>query len=114
MILDINEVQSQVGRWAKWNFGEQEPSRPLLGVVEELGELAHAQLKGEQGIREGLEEAKIHDMKVDAIGDLLIYLLHYCCVSNLSLQSCLLKTWSHVRQRDWVRNPEDGKSEPRE
>ena len=60
--------------WVEHNFpGEPQPESSLFGVIEELGELAHAHLKQSQGIRGEEHEAEAQD----AIGDLTIYLLGF-------------------------------------
>ena len=47
----------------------------LLGICEEAGELCHAQLKKEQGIRGTIEQ---HDAAMkDAVGDIMIYAINY-------------------------------------
>lgn len=103
---ELEIFQSQVGRWAEGNFGKTPAYRPLLGAVEEMGELAHAQLKKEQGVREGEERFEIDAS--DAIGDILVYLAHYCAVTGLSLQEAVDTTWAKVRQRDWKKYPKTG------
>lgn len=82
--------------------------RPLLGVVEEVGELCHAHLKNEQGIRGTPEEWEAK--KKDAIGDVLIYLLDYCSREGLDVEECLETAWAEVSQRDWIRFPGDGRT----
>src|SRR5688572_17945800 len=53
---DLLAYQKEVVAWGKRNFGEQPAHRFLLGMLEELGELSHAHLKQEQGIRGTNEE----------------------------------------------------------
>jgi NTP pyrophosphatase (non-canonical NTP hydrolase) len=91
------------------NFGEKVGSgyQPLLGAMEELGELAHAQLKSEQGIRMN-EDHRAN--KIDAIADVIIYLADYCNGQGIDLEDALRTTWNQVRQRDWTRNKETGTS----
>lgn len=99
----INELQFDMWEWQEKNFGKDtKPSMLLLGVAEEVGELCHAQLKGEQGIRHTPEE--ILDMKIDAVGDIFIYLANYCSASNLSIEGCILKAWKEVQKRNWKEN----------
>jgi hypothetical protein len=51
--FDLRKFQQEQKDWSKRNFPTQNtPYRPLLGVMEEVGELSHAHLKAEQGIRE--------------------------------------------------------------
>ncbi len=71
----IQDLQECLYAWQKYNFGEQDNERVLLGICEEAGELCHAQLKMEQGIR-GSQESLEAEF-VDAIGDIAIYMLNY-------------------------------------
>lgn len=62
--------------WVAHNFPVVHVSPPgesLIGCIEEVGELAHAHLKGMQSIRGTADEHVINGK--DAIGDLIIYLL---------------------------------------
>ncbi len=95
--------QGQVADWSHRNFGGQPAILPLLGVVEEVGELAHAELKGIQGIRHTPEE--IDEMKIDAVGDIVIYLADYCVRSQIDLGAAIQITWNKVRVRDWINKP---------
>lgn len=79
--LTFHDLQFEVIGWASRNFPDSEHWQPLLGAVEELGELAHSHLKESQGIRKTSEE---HQIKAkDAIGDIIIYLAHYCSLRGL-------------------------------
>jgi len=97
-------LQSEVGEWSDKNFPDDLSYRKLLGIIEELGELAHAHLKLEQGIR--LDEP-LTDMKKDAIGDLIIYLLDYCHKEDLWLTDCIRLAWSKVKRREWRKRMEE-------
>jgi len=77
----------------------------LLGAVEELGELAHAHLKQEQGIRGTAAE---HEEKAkDAVADVVIFLSDYCSKRGFEFQAIIEKTWAEVKKRDWRKNPLD-------
>jgi len=125
MDLTFRDLQRQHRIWARKNFPETKPHQPLLGVIEELGELteadpgidlgtvlqvvgklAHHHLKREQGIRGlGVE----HRAKAqDAIGDVIIFLIHYCTMNEYDLQEIIEKTWQEVKKRDWVKDKEKG------
>jgi NTP pyrophosphatase (non-canonical NTP hydrolase) len=79
---------------------------PLLGVMEELGELAHAHLKATERVRGTPEE---HAAKArDAIGDVVIFLADYCSAQGYDFQDCVEATWASVQQRDWKANPRNG------
>ena len=103
----LNIIQMELKEWDKKNFGEQPSYRSLLGAFEEIGELAHAHLKEEQGIRESNYE---EDAK-DAIGDTIIYLANYCNARGFNLQGIIEETWNQVKERDWVRYPKTGRPE---
>lgn len=63
-----------------------------LGMVEEVGELAHAIL---------FDDTKEID---DAIADLLVYTLDCCGRNNKSAEGLLKAVWAKVKQRDWQKN----------
>lgn len=105
-VMEKETLTEEVARWAKKNFGTQEPWEPLLGAGEELGELYHSYLKMYQGIR-GSKENHIAGMK-DAVGDVMIYLANFCGLMGWDLGSIARETWAEVRQRDWVKNQANG------
>jgi NTP pyrophosphatase (non-canonical NTP hydrolase) len=100
--MTLRELQEQQRVWVAHNFGERPSWHPLLGAVEELGELAHAHLKQTQGIR--LHENHEENAK-DAIADVVIYLADYCSSRGFDMQAIVEQTWEKVRQRDWKKNP---------
>jgi NTP pyrophosphatase (non-canonical NTP hydrolase) len=98
-------LQQQVRDWAKQNFGDVPTWMPLMGAMEELGELSHAHLKEAQGIR--LQENHPEKAK-DAIGDIIIYLAHYCSVRRFDLEDIVNETWAGVSKRDWKKDSSTG------
>lgn len=104
--MTLSELQIQNATWTAHNFPNKQPEDPLLGVVEEVGELAHAHLKMKQGIRGTPEEH--HAAKVDAIGDIMIYLSDYCNQNKIDLEEAVVTAWKEVRARDWQRYPHNG------
>jgi len=104
--LTLRQLQEENKVWADHNFPDSKPYRPLLGAVEEIGELAHAQLKSEQGIRG--TQAEHHAAKIDAVADIIIYLADYCNQAGIDMQSAVQKTWVRVRERDWKKDPQAG------
>jgi len=106
--LNLTKFQKEVEKWASKNFGRKHSYHPLLGVVEEIGELCHAHLKQEQGIRGTIAE---HDDAIkDAIGDAVVFLANYCALRGISLEEAIVDTWDEVKLRDWTRNKKDGKT----
>jgi NTP pyrophosphatase (non-canonical NTP hydrolase) len=103
---DLNCIQELQKEWQKKNFPNAKPYQPLLGLAEEVGELSHAHLKSEQGIRGTQEE--LTAKKKDAVGDIVIYLAGYCNLNGLDLSECVALAWEQVSKRDWNKNREDG------
>ena len=104
--MDLKQLQEEHKTWADYNFPDRKSFYPLLGMIEEIGELAHADLKIRQGIRGSTEEHRA--AAEDAIGDLLIFLADYCNLNGYDLQECLNKAWTMVIERDWQVNKLDG------
>lgn len=116
--MTFRQLQDEHRVWADRNFPDNKPHSPLLGVAEELGELAevviltsvvgrlaHSHLKSEQGIRGNKEQ---HASKAkDAIGDMIIFLSNYCTRNGYDMQEIIETAWSEVKQRDWNKNPVD-------
>ena len=75
-MITWKRLQSEHKAWTEYNFAPHTFLWPLWGTIEELGELVHARLKQEQGIR-GTPEEHLANQK-DAIGDSLIFLSDVC------------------------------------
>lgn len=84
----VSTIQAEHAAWVSKNFGESRGLRhPAMGIVEEVGELFHAVLKSEQGIRGTKEE---HDAAIkDAIGDVCIYAIDYTSRLGMRLSDIL-------------------------
>lgn len=107
--LNFATLQVEHRAWEAHNFGDQQAYRSFLGIVEELGELAHCILKGEQNIRGSQQE---FDAKAqDAIGDITVFLASYCNKRNWDYQSIIESVWGEVKNRDWKKYPKNGLSE---
>lgn len=105
----LEKIQNEVYEWSYYNFGNQPSYRPLLGIVEEVGELCHAHLKHEQNIRRNTNPQEVLLKKYDAIGDVMIYLMDYAARENINILAALIKTWDEVKKRDWKKYPTTGK-----
>lgn len=105
-LMSFRDIERAVRDWARYNFPDTTAEKQFFGMVEELGELAHAVLKADQGIRgyspEDTAEAQ------DAVGDLLIFLINFCDRNNWDVLNVLRDTWAEVRERDWIKFPENG------
>jgi len=100
----LKKLQDEQRPWVAYNFGDRPSWMPLLGVVEELGELAHAYLKRAQGIR--TSENHTENAK-DAVADIVIFLADYCSAEGFDLEAIVQETWDKVKQRDWKKNPDN-------
>ena len=99
MTVDLSRVQKEQQEWSLRNFDNKKPYQPILGATEEIGELAHAYLKMEQGIRGTRQE---HELAMkDAVGDCCIFLMDLCNQMGWDFGSIIDETWQHVKKRDW-------------
>lgn len=104
--LTLRQLQEEQRPWQQHNFPGREAYYPLLGAVEELGELAHEHLKDIQGIR-GTHEEHMEKAK-DAVADTIIFLSDYCSAMGFDLQEIVEQTWNEVKKRDWKLDPIHG------
>jgi len=102
----LGVVQSEHRFWLAHNFPGQTREQVVLGMVEEMGELAHHVLKRDQHIRHEDHEAEIRD----ACADLVIFMCGLADLEGFELMEVISETWSKVKQRDWVKFPQDGVS----
>lgn len=105
--LSLSRLQQEQRAWVAHNFPDREAYMPLLGAVEELGELSHAHLKHAQGIR-GMTQEKYEELAADAVADVVIYLADYCSAVGLDLHAAVRDTWAQVKTRDWKADPDGG------
>ena len=110
--MDLSTLQSEHATWVEHNFPDQRANKhwPLLGAAEEVGELSHAHLKFEQGIR-GYDEKRYLKEAADALGDIVIYLASYCNANGFDLDECVVVAWNQVKMRDWKADPQKGGGE---
>lgn len=76
----LPDLKAELFKWQSYNFGEQKERRMVLGICEEAGELCHAHLKLEQGIRG--DEKSLKAEARDAIGDICIYAMNLLSTCN--------------------------------
>jgi hypothetical protein len=155
----FQRIQDEQLVWTSYNFGDRPAWMPLLGIVEELGELvdgrscgekidaigdmtifaidycsamgwnaadlwdhsislsqpmvvvlgtlAHNHLKRAEGIRTGEDQDKTGQT---AIADLFAGLSAKANVLGKNLPDIVWQTWLHVKERDWKRFPENGRT----
>jgi len=110
--MSLSEMQKEQEVWSKKNFKNRRPYQPILGAAEEVGELAHAYLKMEQGIR-GNKEEHLANMK-DAVADCVIFLMDLCNQMDWDMETIVNETWGEVKKRDWKKNALEGSVEEKE
>lgn len=112
-MITLNELQKEVKIWADRNFGtDRNHLHPLLGVAEEVGELNHAILKMEQGIRGS--KSKHYVEAKDAIGDIIVFLADFCAQNGFDLQECVDMAWNTASKRDWTKSVSKGDADNKE
>ena len=101
--MNLTAFSLEVKEWADHNFPDRDLTTIAGKVCEEAGELMGATIKEAQGIR------KFEDQEAaagDAVGDVVIALANYCSTRGWDFEAIVRETWSHVGQRDWVKDPE--------
>jgi NTP pyrophosphatase (non-canonical NTP hydrolase) len=104
--MSLKQMQIEQDAWSKKNFPNRKPYHPILGAAEEVGELSHAFLKMEQGIR-GNDAKHTADMK-DAVADCIIFLTDFCNQMGWDIDELVTETWDKVKQRDWKKDTVQG------
>lgn len=94
--------------WREYNFPRADALQQLMGVVEEIGELHHVELKRLQGIRGYDDDAKFEHEARDAVGDILIFLAGYCSYRKWDIVDIYRDTIEEVVGRDWIKNKMTG------
>lgn len=104
--MNFATLQQEVREWADRNFDTTDHWDALMGVVEEVGELAHAELKMKQGIRGVSLDHLV--ARNDAVGDIMVYLADYCGRAEIDMDAVVTATWNQVKERDWKKHQKDG------
>lgn len=102
-MTQLSGTQSRLAIWQNNNFPTRDKSRQLLqvalGVAEESGELCHAVLKRDQGIRG--THAENTDKMRDAIGDIAIFCMQMCSAEGWDFEQVIIETADQVLARKW-------------
>jgi NTP pyrophosphatase (non-canonical NTP hydrolase) len=93
------------------NFPDCTVEDQFMGMVEEVGEIAHAMLKGKQGIR--IEDDIAASAKIrDGVADLTIYMMGLCSLMGWRFEELVTSVATNeVMQRDWIKFPMNGVTE---
>lgn len=88
-MYSYGEAEIAVIRWAEERgiIPNATPASQLLKAVSELGELCDAEGKGNlPGIKDG-------------VGDVVVCLINYCALRDLSLVDCLIEAYAQIKDR---------------
>jgi NTP pyrophosphatase (non-canonical NTP hydrolase) len=86
--LDLSDLQTDLHEWQRERFPDSGAEESLMGALEELGELAHATLKGKQGL-EGERFSTGPEAEKDAIGDCVVFLMQYASSRGYDIEECI-------------------------
>lgn len=101
----ISLKQNELNEWHKKNFDVLNTHEQLIGMTEEVGEIAHYYLKGQQGIRGVTREVMIAKM-VDGWCDTVIFGIQMMTSLNVDAEKALEMVIEQVLQRDWRKDKE--------
>ena len=105
----LTSMQDRHYEWQTRNFGKAATAEnSFLGMVEEMGELAHAMLKHKQGIRGMADDGAALEKIIDAHCDWIIFSFGLANEMGYDLEEHLERTFEQVMKRDWVADPERG------
>ena len=103
-MLDLNGLQKELAKWQTDNFPPEKSTllHMALGVAEETGELAHAVLKADQGIRNVTDKRKLI---ADAVADNFIFGMQILTKMGYEAEDIVETVALSVMKRDWKSNP---------
>ena len=108
--INLTVMMNDLQTWSQENFGDNKGIKhlgPLIGMQEELGELAHIALTKHQDIRteEGFDRPDELGIlpEHDALADILVYWLDYCWRIGIQDPEALVEKvlYQRVLKRDW-------------
>jgi len=114
--MELNQIQKDLWEWEKEHFPSTigHPEQHVLGMCEEVGEIAHMILKSLQRIREGIdgltEEVKME--VADGVYDTMVYGLQLLSELGIKAEPGFSETvYKEVLKRDWNKIREERKNE---
>jgi NTP pyrophosphatase (non-canonical NTP hydrolase) len=87
--MSYADVEMKIIQWAEARriIPNSTPETQLLKAVSELGELADATIK------------KDREEVIDAVGDVMVCLINYCALQDISLVSCMESAYDTIKNR---------------
>jgi NTP pyrophosphatase (non-canonical NTP hydrolase) len=92
MTLTPGQLQEEQRPWVEWNFGPGQPHQPLLGMIEELGELGRA-----------IDREDTEDIR-DSLADFVVFCADYCTKRGWDYESIFPKVAAVPADKpiDWL------------
>ena len=89
MPLTFEQLTNNVQEWAaaRGIYTHSSARAQLLKAFSEMGELADADLKGDDPAAR------------DAVGDVLICLINFCAMQGFDITDCLAGAWDEIKDR---------------
>ena len=90
------DLEMSILRWAEDRkiIPNAKPYTQLLKAVSEMGELADAEIKG-------------NDLDIeDAIGDVMVCLIIYCALKDIDLPQCMRQAYDSIKHRKGTLTPD--------
>lgn len=87
--MSYAETELDIIRWAEARkiIPNSMPDTQLLKAMSELGELADATIKKD---RAGI---------IDGVGDVMVCLVNYCALQDISLVTCMKMAYAEIKDR---------------
>lgn len=82
--MNLCDLQFELETWLNHNFPNTTSDEQFKGIVEEIGELAEADI-----IYKADPLPAKKELVKDAVGDIVIYLTNYCTKNNFRLADCV-------------------------
>lgn len=94
--MSYAEAELDVVRWAESRkiIPNAKPYSQIMKAFSEMGELADAEMKGDMdGIKDG-------------VGDVVVCLINYCALRDISLVDCLKGAYDQIKDRNGYLKPD--------
>jgi NTP pyrophosphatase (non-canonical NTP hydrolase) len=88
-VNDLNELRVLISKWAydRGIYEHSTANAQLLKAMSEMGELADAEVKDNDGD------------KIDAVGDIVVCLINYAEMSGFTLNAALSMAYDEIKDR---------------
>lgn len=103
VVWDVNEVGARCLAWREKNFGSVSMHKHLGSLTEEIGEVARAINKAEEGIR-----SDTRGNLADELGDALMCVAALAAAAGVDLNEVLDRRITRMERLDFRADPENG------